>query len=168
MACTVFYLPRIFSASHVYVYVYVVCICLHLQQSSQFQSVTNKCYDDHSAVYHLLEDRLQKHMLKSHSSAAASTIHPPAGGSNSFGNISSSLPVSQPSSIPTQRRSSITTGMGRRETYFTLPLQSSAPTAPILLLSYSPYFSLLCHSLPASILPCLLVRKEVNLVVCFL
>lgn len=78
------------------------------------QSVKEKCYDDHSAVYHLLEDKLQRHLLKSHSSTLNSASNPgshlivPTNSNSSYSNIPHDL--SHPPT--TQRRSSITTGVG--------------------------------------------------------
>lgn len=77
------------------------------------QSVRNKCYDDHSAVYHLLEDKLQRHLLKSHMTGAGAVARPHVDGISS--GYSNSIPrnlAPQPQPQVSQRRSSITTGVG--------------------------------------------------------
>lgn len=82
-----------------------------------------KLFDDHSAVYHLLEDKLQRHLLKSHSSSSGVTSPDPtvsqfelsngafssAAGSSFSGGIQHEL--TQPI-VTQQRKSSITTGVG--------------------------------------------------------
>ena len=60
-----------------------------------FQSVRNQCYDHHSAVYHLLLDKLRRHSKASVGSKVPSMCVP-------------SIPIA----FKTERRSSITTGVG--------------------------------------------------------
>lgn len=58
---------------------------------ASFQSVQLEAYDHHSAVYHLLLDKIKKH--------PKSSIN--------------KLPTLLPIGVATERRSSITTGVGR-------------------------------------------------------
>ena len=89
--------------------------CIHDCVPALLQSVRGKLFDDHSAVYHLLEDKLQRQLLKSHNSGITSSCP------TQLVNHTESFPNSFPSSIPheltqpivTQRRSSITTGVGK-------------------------------------------------------
>ena len=63
-----------------------------------FQSVKNCAYDHHSAIYHLLLDKLKKHPK-----TVLNKIHP-----NLIAGAASNLPMV----TRTERRSSITTGVG--------------------------------------------------------
>ncbi|XP_067938441.1 serine/threonine-protein kinase SIK3-like isoform X2 [Watersipora subatra] len=111
---------------------------LGLDPEKTIQSVKEKRYDDHSAVYHLLEDKLQRHLLKSQMSSVSQSL-PPAMPQPAPQTLSQSTPKSTHQSlsqsipqsishldnsdsyngithdltppVSTQRRSSITTGV---------------------------------------------------------
>lgn len=70
-----------------------------------------KCYDDHSAVYHLLEDKLHRHMLKSQLASVLPTAAAPVAAPTPQPTAPTYPPTLQ-APVQQQRRSSITAGTG--------------------------------------------------------
>ncbi|KAK3097997.1 hypothetical protein FSP39_015178 [Pinctada imbricata] len=88
---------------------------LRLDRDKAEESVRNQAYDHHSAVYHLLLDKLRKHSVKT-----------------SVGKVQSMCIPNIPIAMKTERRSSITTGVVERKEVETKPAIPSSLGAPVI------------------------------------